>query len=247
MENVLDVNSTNTNSVGANSVGRSWDDQCWEDLVLSSASNVNLLIACRIGNTTLALDLIKYGANVNIRDDEGRTPLHDASKLGSDLLVLSLIENGADINEMDYEGRTPLHEACKWGKSSTALTLVNNSANVNAFDDYCNTPLRMACRYCSIEVILLAIRRGAILDAQYLEYIRIRSTKEDHHAVETTYELECLWRRRKAYVIFLSNFHRSSCTLVQPTKLPLEEQRLRRVLEKVFLCRDTQRVIGSYL
>lgn len=53
-------------------------------------------------------ELVKYGANVNIRDEIGCTPLHYAAKNGDASLVKYLVLAGADVNVCNYEGSTPL-------------------------------------------------------------------------------------------------------------------------------------------
>ena len=53
--------------------------------------------------------LIDYGADVNVKDAKGRTPLHivAATKPSIDKMEL-LIDNGTDVNAVDNEGKTPL-------------------------------------------------------------------------------------------------------------------------------------------
>lgn len=53
------------------------------------------------GNIPLAKDLIKRGANVNIKNLEGNTPLLFALGRGYRELALLLIESGADIDVKD--------------------------------------------------------------------------------------------------------------------------------------------------
>ena len=60
----------------------------------------------------IAAHLLKAGAEVDARDNEGYTPLHWAAAENSNELVLSLlIEAGADPAAMDGDGLTPLHFA----------------------------------------------------------------------------------------------------------------------------------------
>lgn len=49
--------------------------------------------------------------DIHLRDNLGKTPLHDAARMGNKLVVESLIIYGADINAKDNEGKTPLDEA----------------------------------------------------------------------------------------------------------------------------------------
>jgi Ankyrin repeats (many copies) len=45
---------------------------------------------------------------VNMRDEEGKTPLHFAADRGLLDMTKLLISHGADLNAMDSEGQTPL-------------------------------------------------------------------------------------------------------------------------------------------
>ena len=51
------------------------------------------------------------GANPNVVNAEGKTPLHLAARNGHSHVVEILIEGGSDPNKTDDEGRTPLLEA----------------------------------------------------------------------------------------------------------------------------------------
>ncbi|TSQ01576.1 Ankyrin repeat and SOCS box protein 18 [Bagarius yarrelli] len=52
--------------------------------------------------------LLSYGAEVNLSDNEKRTPLHKAARNVQMSLVQCLLDHGADINAIDYNGCTPL-------------------------------------------------------------------------------------------------------------------------------------------
>ncbi len=73
--------------------------------------NAGLHWAARLGLTEMARLLIDNGADVNIRNDEGYTPLHWAAGEGQKELVVILIVHGADVNAHNKRGWTPLRWA----------------------------------------------------------------------------------------------------------------------------------------
>lgn len=54
---------------------------------------------------------IKEKADIDVKDENGRTPLHLACMNKHFEIAKILIENGADVNVIDNEGKTPLHYA----------------------------------------------------------------------------------------------------------------------------------------
>ncbi|KAK4113209.1 hypothetical protein N656DRAFT_708131, partial [Canariomyces notabilis] len=67
--------------------------------------------ACRQDGASIIHDLLRKGAEINIRDVDGIAPLHNAAIHGSSEAMRSLIEAGADIDAVDGLGYTPLHWA----------------------------------------------------------------------------------------------------------------------------------------
>lgn len=55
--------------------------------------------------------ITKYGANINIQDNEGNTPLHYAVLCEERTLITMLIEHGADMNIKNNEDESALDSA----------------------------------------------------------------------------------------------------------------------------------------
>ena len=65
----------------------------------------------KYGYHSVAVLLLKYGADPNMGDCNGSTPLHIASCHGMSALISLLVDNGADIGAKSMNGSTTLHSA----------------------------------------------------------------------------------------------------------------------------------------
>jgi ankyrin repeat protein len=86
-------------------------------------------------------ELLAQGANPNVRDEDMRTPLHQAVLGNSVGLMGLLIEAHADVNAKDNQGFTPLHFAAQEFLPEIARILVGKGADVNAQDEDGNSVL----------------------------------------------------------------------------------------------------------
>jgi len=55
--------------------------------------------------------LLRHGADVNVQDDAGQTPLHIASRHGNIEVLHELIHAGAEWRAVDLDGRSGVHHA----------------------------------------------------------------------------------------------------------------------------------------
>lgn len=111
-------------------------------------------------------DLINGGVNVNVRGQNGMTPLHYAAKKHNEDIANALIKAGADINIKDQDGRTPLHWAAIERNKGVANALIKAGADVNAKDDYGRIPLHWAVNAGSIEVTQILLETKVNVNAQ---------------------------------------------------------------------------------
>jgi ankyrin repeat protein len=98
----------------------------------------------------IAKTLIENGADVNNRDDSGKTPLHYAAFADDIKVAMFLIKNGADININDRDGISPLGYSVIMRRSviheniGVFKALIESGANINTRDKKGITPLHYA-------------------------------------------------------------------------------------------------------
>ncbi|GMH18346.1 hypothetical protein Nepgr_020187 [Nepenthes gracilis] len=94
----------------------------------------------REGDIDNLLKCIENGVSVNLKDSEGRTPLHWAVDRGHLSVVQLLINKNGDINTKDDEGQTPLHYAVICDREAIAEFLVKNNADAHLEDNGGSSP-----------------------------------------------------------------------------------------------------------
>ncbi|MFC1763445.1 ankyrin repeat domain-containing protein [Planctomycetota bacterium] len=101
----------------------------------------------KLSKDTLEL-LLSKGADVELKDKDGRTPLHLASESADEDVVELLLDKGAKINEKENEsGLTALHHAARIGKRNVAELLIAKGADINVKDKQGRTPLYFAANH----------------------------------------------------------------------------------------------------
>ena len=112
--------------------------------ILDTGESDGLGVWANRGPTTIARLLLERGADANVQDDKGQTPLIVASLNGDDLMLPLLLAHGANINAQDKDGCTALHWAAGNGQTRVVRFLLVHSANPALRDTEGKTALDVA-------------------------------------------------------------------------------------------------------
>lgn len=127
------------------------------------------------GHVEIAEFLINHGANVNVKDKDGYTPLHntaDSFVKGSprkrteaerNRIAALLLKHGARINATTNHGETPLHGAAPTNNVGLVQLLLENGADANIQQAQGMTPLHFALSAGRdrVQVVRLLLAHGA--------------------------------------------------------------------------------------
>jgi hypothetical protein len=123
-----------------------------------------LLRASWYGNIEAGQCLLDHGADINVRDRIGATPLFYAVFKGHfEFTRMLLIEKRlASINDLDKNfGWSPLHYAVYDGKIQIVRLLLEHGADVNVRDESGETPSQFGSKYGRHEIVELLSEYGA--------------------------------------------------------------------------------------
>jgi ankyrin repeat protein len=118
-----------------------------------------LFNAVRAGDAGHVKALMKSGADANVRDDLGATPLMYAAALPAQDCIRALLAGGADVNAATIMGSTALMWAT--GQPATVRLLIDHGADINAKTKSGMTALLTATRRANTESMKILLARGA--------------------------------------------------------------------------------------
>ncbi|KAF4342049.1 hypothetical protein FBEOM_3980 [Fusarium beomiforme] len=120
--------------------------------------------AAKYGKEHIVGLLIERGADLNLKDNNGDSPLHVAltcTTTDCEGVVKRLVKAGAKLDIRGRRGRTPLAWTIRYGPPSIAVMLARNPEVVNAEDDLGWTSLREAISQGQPEIVYLLLKNGA--------------------------------------------------------------------------------------
>jgi len=142
-----------------------WRRTLWDsDLPQPNADPLHF--ASYFGHVVIAKLLLDKRADLEARDEGGRTPLSWAVRYGHEAVVKLLLDKGADLEAREVGDRTPLFWAAENGYEAVVKLLLDKGADLEARDEYGQTPLSWAVRYGHEAVVKLLLDKGADLEAR---------------------------------------------------------------------------------
>ena len=135
-------------------------EQANSSLLFHAAEEGNLSEVQRL------LELDNSEIDLNITDEDGRTPLYFAAQNGHIEVVKALLEKSANVDARRNTGSTPLFIAAQNGHIEVVKILLENKANVDASRKDSATPLCIAAHQGHTEVVKVLLQKGANVDAR---------------------------------------------------------------------------------
>lgn len=129
-----------------------------------SSDSIPLHQAIRNSNVDTAALLLDFGADIDARDESGRTALFDTLNIPDIRGAALLLKNGIDISSCDLKGNNVLHEAARKGAVEHASRFVDRGIDVRIPNNEGLTPLHLASRYGHLEIAMLLLRKGAAVN-----------------------------------------------------------------------------------
>jgi ankyrin repeat protein len=115
--------------------------------------------AFRKGETAIAAVLLDHGADPNLQDRSGNTPMHLFAMYDA-AIKDELVAAGANVNVRNQMGWTPLHYASIAGDIDYAEFLIEHGAKVDAVTDDGSTALHIASAWGKTELCKLLLVAG---------------------------------------------------------------------------------------
>ena len=140
----------------------------WDDRQIPSVATLKAIAYARDGDTQGLLSCVKQGANLDERDEGGRTSILLAANAGHYDVVQILISYGADLTLCDKSGASLTYICAREGDSRILKLLLENGCTCDeeAKDHHGWTCLHEASEQGHVEVIKLLLKNGSKVEAK---------------------------------------------------------------------------------
>ena len=110
--------------------------------------------------------MLEQGYDVNRRNPEGLTPLHQALRKNALDISLALLQSGANIEAQTPDGWRPLHCAARSGLEAPVRLCLDYKANWLSSTADGQTALHQACQSNNLEAVQILIEKGSDIEAK---------------------------------------------------------------------------------
>lgn len=108
--------------------------------------------------------IVSRNANVNVLDQNRRTPLHYAAIFANDAGVFTLLEHGSSVNNRDANGWTAVHYAIRNGNRYMVELLLKHGADLDMLNGFGQSCLQLALVSGSADTTNLLLSQNPRLD-----------------------------------------------------------------------------------
>jgi len=125
-----------------------------------------LHVAASEGQVSVVEALLKEGAEVNVRDRWGGTPLADAIRQGAERVVDILLGAKGQLGYTEAQTASVLCEYAKEGRKEAITQLLKSGGNVDACDYDKRTSLHLAASEGNDQIVSALLERGATINVK---------------------------------------------------------------------------------
>jgi len=163
--NGADVNAKNNEGhTPLDEIGNQSNKEITELLLAGGAKISTIHMAVKLGDLKQVKAFLEQGTDVNTKDENNQTVLHEAASGKRRDMAELLIDKGADVNAKDKNGYTPLYSAIWNNDANMVEFLVSKGADVNYSTEKDYPPLHYAVWFENLDMARSLVDNGAKCD-----------------------------------------------------------------------------------